>query len=95
MVEANPMPTIRWYHNGEVSAGNVSNTVISSNDTKSIVESSLKFHNGIKRTDNGTFLCNASNLIGSESESVKVNVWCKLQFVSNQPLFLLKIFEKL
>ncbi|XP_065056158.1 hemicentin-1-like isoform X2 [Rhopilema esculentum] len=75
LVEANPMPTIRWYHNGVVSTGNVSNTVISSNDTKSIVESSLKFYNGVKRTDNGTFLCNASNLIGSESKSVKVNVW--------------------
>ena len=75
--EAHPKPNVQWFHNGKVYYGNITETVIEVTDAKSVVQSVLMFSSGIKRSDNGTYTCNASNLIGSMKKSVKINVWCK------------------
>ena len=75
--EAHPKPNVEWFYNGEIYHSNITESDIEVTDAKSVVRSVLMFSRGIKRSDNGTYACNASNVIGSMEKSVKINVWCK------------------
>ena len=76
-IEAHPRPNVKWFYNGNIHHGNITVGDLEVTDIKSVVRSTLAFSRGMKRSDSGTYACNASNLIGSTKKSVKFYVWCK------------------
>ena len=80
-VEAFPKPIVQWYYNGQIALGNITEKVIEVEATRSVIQSTFTFSDGITRSDNGTYACNASNAIGSAMKSVTLNVWCRSCFL--------------
>ena len=76
-IESHPRPNVQWLYNGNIHHGNITLSDIEVTDIKTVVRSTLLFSRGMKRSDSGTYACNASNLIGSAKKSVKLYVWCK------------------
>ena len=77
IVESHPTARIRWFKDGVLYSSNITTVVKESSDSKTVLQSSLGFPNGIKRADFGFYTCNASNLLGNASATTDVSVWCK------------------
>ena len=77
-VESYPTSVILWYKDGSRYVNNIISVVKTAESSKSVVESSLVFPSGIKRTDYGRYSCNATNSLGNASFSTQIHVWCKL-----------------
>eukprot|EP00794_Sanderia_malayensis_P010647 gene10647-11775_t len=64
LIEANPAPVIQWLKDSKpIQNGRITNTVLRSSNARTYVKSRLEFQGGIERAHQGTYQCNASNII--------------------------------
>ena len=77
-----PVPTISWYFNGApVSEGNTMNYTISMMLMNTTTISSTLTIMSVQSSDVGTYTCNATNVVSTDTSSGVLNVRGKLQFV--------------
>ena len=81
-VESHPVSSIQWFKDGSLYNGTTNTVTTVSTDSKTVLQSSVMFPSGIKRSDFGMYSCNASNAVGNSAKSSQVTVWCKSEFFS-------------
>ena len=78
--DGEPVPTIRWYFNGaSVDESDTSKYMITKRRLVTFVMVILNVTN-VQSSDVGTYTCNATNVVSSDTSSGVLNVRGKLQF---------------
>ena len=63
-----PVPTISWYFNGALLADGATHTISETSVNTSIINSTLKIMS-VESSDVGTYTCNATNVVSSDTSS--------------------------
>ncbi len=73
-----PSPKITWekYNDTMPSTIITESTILSSNSSFTVVQSTLKWMN-VRKSDHGTYICNAENVAGKDRQVIVLDVNCK------------------
>ena len=79
--DGEPLPTIRWYFNGApLDESDISKYMITDRRRDTFVMDILNILN-VQSSDVGTYTCNATNVVSSNTSSAVLSVRGELQFV--------------